>query len=136
MVALPKGSFYGVAHQGAHDSTGGYRTWRNTLPAFGKAQDRCQWVESDVRFTSDMIPVMAHDRTTAPMFRKRCNLVVAEHTLAELQTACRNPDGSTVATLDQYLDSFTWVGVVEIKKGGATSDKKTADHHQQDLRAR
>jgi hypothetical protein len=113
----PDGLVYGVAHQGAHDRSGGYRTWRNTLPAFKKAQDRCQWVESDVRFTSDMKPVMVHDKSTGPMFRKRCDLVVADHTLAELQSQCRNPDGSTVATFDQFLKAVSLKGTVEIKAG-------------------
>lgn len=119
----PGGVFYGVAHQGAHDNVG-TTTWRNTLPGFKKAQDRCLWVESDVRFTRDMIPVMVHDQSTGPMFRQRCNLVVADHTLAELQTACRNPDGSTVATFDQFLDLIdTTQAEVEIKPG-STSDPK------------
>jgi hypothetical protein len=118
----PGGLFYGVTHQGAHDKAG-YRTWRNTVPAFKKADDRCQWVESDVRFTSDMIPVMVHDKSTGPMFRKRCNLIVAEHTLAELQAACRNPDGSTVATFDEYLDAVTLRGTVEIKPGSTSKPK-------------
>ena len=100
------------------------KTWRNTLPAFQKANDRCQWVESDVRFTLDMIPVMVHDYTTKPMFRNRCNLVVEDHTLAELRAACRNPDGSSVATLDEYLDAVSVFGLVELKSGGSTSDKK------------
>lgn len=118
----PDGKVYGVAHQGAHDSFG-TTTFRNTLPAFKKAQDRCQWVESDVRFTSDMIPVMAHDATTGRMFRYRCDLVVADSTLAELRAACRNPDGSTIATFDQYLSLVSQRGQVEIKPG-ATSDQK------------
>ena len=71
-----------------------------------------------------MIPVMVHDRTTKPMFRNRCNLVVEDHTLAELQAACRNPDGSTVATLDEYLDVVSVFGTVELKSGGSTSDLK------------
>lgn len=119
----PGGDFYGVAHQGAHDRADGSTTWRNTVPAFQKAQDRCQWVETDIRFTKDMIPVMVHDKTTGPMFRQRCNLVVAEHTLAELRAACRNPDGSTVATFDDFLDVVSLGGMVEIK-AGQTSDKK------------
>ncbi len=119
----PDGLFYGVTHQGAHDKAGGYRTWRNTVPAFKKADDRCQWVESDVRFTSDMIPVMVHDKSTGPMFRKRCNLIVADHTLAELQSACRNPDGSTVATFDEYLDAVTLRGTVEIKPRSTSKPK-------------
>ena len=119
----PDGKFFGVAHQGAHDRTGGYRTWRNTVPAFTKANDRCQWVESDVRFTSDMVPVMVHDKSTRPMFRNRCDLIVAEHTLAELQTACRNPDGSTVATFDEYLDVVSHGGMVEIKPGSTNKPK-------------
>ncbi len=114
-----------MAHQGAHDIIPGVpRTWRNTLPAFQKAQDRCQWVETDVRFTSDMIAVMVHDRTTAPMFRKRCDLVVEEHTLAELRSACRNPDGSTVATFDEFLDLVDVVSFVELKSGASVSDQK------------
>ena len=83
-------------------------------------------MESDVRFTSDMIPVMVHDRTTKPMFRGRCNLVVEDHTLAELRAACRNPDGSSVATLDEYLDAVSVFGLVELKSGGSTSDKKVS----------
>jgi glycerophosphoryl diester phosphodiesterase len=119
----PDGNFFGVAHQGAHDKSAGYRTWRNTLPAFRAAQDRCQWVESDVRFTSDMVPVMVHDRRTGPMFQDRCDLVVADHTLAELQSACRNPDGSTVATFDEYLDVVKLKGMVEIKPGSASKQE-------------
>lgn len=119
----PAGSVYGVAHQGAHDRAGGYRTYRNTVPAFKKAQDRCQWVESDVRFTKDLKPVMMHDKRTGPMFRYQCDLVVAQSTLAEIRQACRKPDGSTVATFGQFLKAVSLGGFVEIKKD-STSDAK------------
>jgi glycerophosphoryl diester phosphodiesterase len=119
----PAGEFWGIAHQGAHDKENGITTYRNTLPAFKRAQDRCQLVESDVRFTSDGIAVMVHDQSTYPMFRGRCDLVVAEHTLAEIQKACRNPDGSTVATFAQYLDIADRQGFVEVKPGNVSATK-------------
>lgn len=115
----PNGQFYGVAHQGAHDTD----TYRNTMPAFRLAEARCQLVESDVRFTSDGIPVMVHDKTTSPMFNRRCDLVVAESTLAQIQDACRNPDGSTVATLNEYLSVVQRQGFVEVKPGNYSAYK-------------
>lgn len=119
----PDGQFYGVAHQGAHDTENGVTTYRNTGPAFRRAQQRCQWVESDVRFTSDGIAVMVHDQSTYPMFRGRCDLIVSEHTLAEIQSACRNPDGSTVATFEKYLRIVDSRGLAEVKAGNVSVRK-------------
>ena len=114
----PRGeSFWGIAHQGAHDSVNGDRTYRNTLPAWRRAQNRCQWPETDLRFTRDRVPVMVHDQSTRPMFAGRCDLQVAKSTLERLRNACRNPDGSTVATLSQYLKLVKLRGLVEIKSG-------------------
>ncbi len=119
----PSGHFYGVAHQGAHDTENGVTTYRNTAAAFKRAELRCQWVESDVRFTSDGIAVMVHDQSTFPMFRGRCDLIVSEHTLAEIRTECRNPDGSSVATFDQYLRIVDVRGFAEVKAGNVSVRK-------------
>jgi hypothetical protein len=66
---------------------------------------------------------MVHDPTTFPMFRGRCDLVVSEHTLAEIRTACRNQDGSSVATFRQYLRVVDSRGLVEIKPGNVSRAK-------------
>lgn len=117
----PGGHFWGMAHQGAHDTVQRVTTYRNTLPAFRRAEDRCQWVESDVRFTRDGIPVMVHDKSTAPMFRKRCDLIVSDSTLRQIRAACRNPDDSTVATFKQFLKTVDRRGFVELKVGNTSN---------------
>lgn len=48
-----------VSHRGEHDNR---QVYENTLPAFAAARDAGVWgIECDIRWTADLVPVVAHD---------------------------------------------------------------------------
>ena len=69
-----------TAHRG--DSV---RHPQNSLEAFAAAVDvGADWIETDVHFTSDKQLVIAHNHTTGEYSGKDRNLVIKDHTYAEL----------------------------------------------------
>ena len=69
-----------TAHRG--DSV---RHPQNSLEAFSAANDvGADWIETDVHFTSDKQLVIAHNHTTGEYCGKDRNLVIKDHTYAEL----------------------------------------------------
>ncbi len=55
-----------IAHRGAYDNTA---VLENTLPAFEKARLNGIWgVECDIRWTSDLVPVISHDADCTRVF--------------------------------------------------------------------
>ncbi len=69
-----------TAHRG--DSV---RHPQNSLEAFSAANDvGADWIETDVHFTSDKQLVIAHNHTTGEYSGKDHNLVIKDHTYAEL----------------------------------------------------
>jgi len=57
-----------ISHRGEHD---GMRIKENTLPAFEKALGCGVWgIEFDIRWTSDLVPVVVHDADLVRVFGK------------------------------------------------------------------
>jgi glycerophosphoryl diester phosphodiesterase len=73
-----------VSHRGQHD---GNRTAReNTFEAFEAARAAGVWgIETDIRWTADLVPVLSHDPGTARVFGKP--VTIAGVTFAELRAA-------------------------------------------------
>jgi glycerophosphoryl diester phosphodiesterase len=70
-----------ISHRGEHDNL---QVFENTLPAFDIARDNGIWgIECDIRWTSDLVPVICHDADGARVFGD--NTVVAKVTFAELR---------------------------------------------------
>jgi len=70
-----------VSHRGEHDNNS---VMENTIAAFDRVVERGVWgIELDVRWTSDLKPVVIHDTDCKRVFGK--SLVVNKVTLAELQ---------------------------------------------------
>lgn len=61
-----------IAHRGAHDNR---RIIENTLPAFDALLDTGIWgLETDIRWTRDLEPVLIHDPDTARLFGDRARV--------------------------------------------------------------
>lgn len=88
-----------VAHRGGNEVH-----TENTRRAFSDAMAHgAQWLETDVRFTSDDYPVIMHDPTVDRTTDGTGN--VADMTLAQLR-ALRTPDGQYVPTLYEFLSDL------------------------------
>lgn len=113
-VILPKSNnFNFIAHRGF---------WcvapQNTMSAF-KLADRMGFnsVETDIRFTSDNIPVLVHDSTVTGLDSSGTSqtLTVASSTLEQLKALKLGSDyfeGDTVPTLEEFLQ---WCKLADIK---------------------
>jgi glycerophosphoryl diester phosphodiesterase len=86
-----------VSHRGEHDN----RSVReNTMAAFETASDAGAWgIEADIRWTSDLVPVIIHDPDAVRVFGK--DVTIATTTFAELQSAI--PE---IPSLEQLIDRF------------------------------
>lgn len=113
-VILPKSNnFNFIAHRGF---------WcvapQNTMSAF-KLADRMGFnsVETDIRFTSDNVPVLVHDATITGLDSSGTSqtLTVASSTLEQLKALNLGSnyfDGETVPTLEEFLQ---WCKLADIK---------------------
>ncbi|MDJ0613650.1 MAG: glycerophosphodiester phosphodiesterase family protein [Rhizobiaceae bacterium] len=97
-----------VSHRGEHDNRS---VFENTMPAFRTARDAGAWgLETDIRWTKDLVPMIAHDHDTNRVFGK--NLTIAEVSFDELRGAL--PE---IPTLQEFVDEFggTCHLMIEIK---------------------
>lgn len=113
-VILPKSNnFNFIAHRGF---------WcvapQNTMSAF-KLADRMGFnsVETDIRFTSDNVPVLVHDATITGLDSSGTSqtLTVASSTLEQLKALNLGSnyfDGETVPTLEEFLQ---WCKLADVK---------------------
>ena len=70
-----------VSHRGEHDNK---VVFENTLPAFDAILNNDIWgIELDIRWTSDLHPVVIHDADCMRVFGSP--LIIAEHTLSQIQ---------------------------------------------------
>ena len=86
-----------ISHRGEHDN----RTiFENTLPAFDIILDNNIWgIEFDIRWTSDLHPVVIHDVDCQRVFGSP--MVIAKHTLAQIQAEIPQ-----VPSLRQVIEKF------------------------------
>lgn len=103
----------------------------NTLPAmYLTKQNGYDWAECDIRFTSDGVPVLAHN-TTVTSEDGTMVITVASSTLAELQAIVLETHETfgeiTVPTLAEVLDMarFNNLGIVIDVKTGGTENMAT-----------
>lgn len=86
-----------VSHRGEHDNR---QIQENTLPAFAAARDAGVWgIECDIRWTADLVPVVAHDPDGRRVFGDPG--VLRELTFEELRT--RMP---LIPTLEELVAQF------------------------------
>ena len=97
-----------VAHRGEHQ---GSHLAENTLAAFDRAASAGVWgIETDIRWTADLVPVIIHDADTARVFGR--NIRVADATLAELREAV--PEVPTLAEVVARFGTSTHL-MLELK---------------------
>lgn len=86
-----------VSHRGEHDN----RTRReNTMAAFRAAEAAGVWgLETDIRWTADMVPVVIHDPDTKRVFGP--DMTIADVTFAQLREAV--PE---VPSLEEFIAEF------------------------------
>lgn len=97
-----------VSHRGEHDNSS---VFENTMKAFRLAADAGAWgLETDIRWTKDLIPMVAHDPDTKRVFGK--NITIADVSYTELRKAV--PD---IPTLQEFVSEFgkTMHLMIEIK---------------------
>lgn len=87
-----------VSHRGQHDNN---RTAReNTLAAFERARAGGVWgIETDIRWTADLVPVLSHDPDTRRVFGRP--VTIADVTFEELRAAVPG-----VPSLDELVEVF------------------------------
>ncbi len=79
--------FQVLAHRGGQESFA-----EETLPAFVDAANRGYAVETDIRWTSDGVPILVHDENTAAgMICTPSSYLVSKTTYATLQKNCHSP---------------------------------------------
>ena len=79
--------FQVLAHRGGNESFA-----EETLPAFVDAADHGYAVETDIRWTSDGVPVLVHDENTAAgMICTPSSYLVSKTTYATLKQNCHSP---------------------------------------------
>jgi len=103
-----------VSHRGEHDNNS---VMENTIAAFDRVVERGIWgIELDVRWTSDLQPVVIHDTDCRRVFGK--SVVVNGVTLAELQELV--PE---IPSLEQVIQRYAKKVhlMVELKEEGATN---------------
>ena len=70
-----------ISHRGDHDNR---QCFENTLPAFDAAADAGVWgIEMDIRWTSDLVPVVFHDPDTRRLFNRDAR--ISEMTLDRIR---------------------------------------------------
>jgi len=86
-----------VSHRGEHDNVS---VRENTIEAFRIASDAGAWgLETDIRWTKDLVPMVAHDRDTARVFGK--NIMIADIGFSELREEL-----PSIPTLKEFVDEF------------------------------
>ncbi len=86
-----------ISHRGEHDN---HTVFENTMEAFRLASDAGAWgLEMDVRWTRDLVPMVAHDRDTKRVFG--VDITIADITFAELRDAV-----PAVPTLEEFVAEF------------------------------
>jgi glycerophosphoryl diester phosphodiesterase len=110
----------GIAHRGNTTSGGPAENSVNAFNASFAAGSK--WVESDVHFTSDSVPVIMHDATVDAMTNGTGP--IAGMTAAQFR-ALTLPDGQHPPTLDQLLAVITAASgrnlLLEVKAAGVTA---------------
>lgn len=112
-----------VAHRGTHDVSLG-PTKENTIQAFDNALKAGAWgIEFDVRWTSDRVPVIHHDRTALRVFRSP--LEISKTPFEELRREL-----PLIPTLDEVISRFQGRMhlMIELK-----SEEKSLSNEQLDL---
>jgi len=109
-----------ISHRGEHDNL---RVKENTLAAFSRVETAGIWgIEFDVRWTSDLQPVVIHDTNTGRVFG--IDLVVAETNLQELQRQI--PDIPTLAAVVERFGGKTHL-MAELKRDELGADEIKAE---------
>lgn len=111
--ALASGNyaFMSIAHRGYNMSAP-----ENTLPAFKMAREKgFSWVETDIQFTSDGVPVLIHDWTvdrTSDGTGKITDMTYAEASALDFGS-WKSPDfaGTKILKLDEFLSFCRAVGL-------------------------
>lgn len=86
-----------IAHRGVHDNQ---TLVENTLPAFEAAAEIGIWgIETDIRWTSDLVPVIHHDPDTGRLFDR--NLTIRDTPFQDLRDAIPQ-----IPTLEELVDRF------------------------------
>ena len=104
----------------------------NTIPAFESAvqEDKYKFIEFDVQYTKDMVPVVYHDRTLSRLQKQ--NYAIAEVTYGQLQEISRYK----IPTYEEVMEIVAGKKpiVIEIKpQGNETRDEILGDFLIQDL---
>jgi glycerophosphoryl diester phosphodiesterase len=98
-----------VSHRGDHDNI---RTLENTIPAFDRVHEHRVWgIELDVRWTSDLHPVVFHDRDLQRVFGRE--IEIGKTRLNQLKS-----DFPQIPSLAEVVDRYGKILhlMVEIKK--------------------
>ena len=86
-----------ISHRGEHDNV---TVFENTIKAFEIAHNAGAWgLETDIRWTRDLVPMVAHDPDTKRVFGK--DLLLADTNFQELRHAI--PD---IPTLEEFVLRF------------------------------
>lgn len=86
-----------ISHRGEHDNQ---TILENTMEAFQTASVAGAWgLEMDIRWTKDLVPVVAHDADTLRVFGK--NLKIADTIFSELRGCL--PE---IPTLEEFVKTF------------------------------
>ena len=86
-----------ISHRGEHDNV---RVMENTLQAFECARNVGVWgIEGDIRWTSDLVPVICHDPSPAAGFRPI-------HTLRELSFSELRSTVPLIPSLEEVIHKF------------------------------
>lgn len=120
----------GVGHRGFSQEAP-----ENTLPSFRLAKIRgFNYVETDIRFTSDGIPVLLHDRSISRTSNGEGNVDAIE--LEQLKHydfgSWKKQDftGTTIPTFEEFLDLCCTIGLspyIELKVGSKTQIEQLVD---------
>lgn len=99
---MPHRSIQSVCHQG-YSVTEQYYGNSRLSSYVAAAQKGFDYGETDLKFTSDNVPVCCHDNSFINTHNNHSTIVISEHTYAELKTYgyC----GETIASLDEVLQT-------------------------------
>ena len=98
-----------ISHRGEHDNK---KVYENTIPAFDRVHEAGVWgIEFDIRWTSDLKPVVFHDRNLQRVFKS--DTEISKVTLTKLKMHC-----NLIPTLSEVIQKFGKKihFMVEIKK--------------------
>jgi len=98
-----------ISHRGEHDNK---MVYENTIPAFDRVYEAGVWgIEFDIRWTSDLKPVVFHDRNLQRVFES--DTEISKVTLTKLKMHC-----NLIPTLSEVIQKYGKKihFMVEIKK--------------------